>query len=53
MTHRSHKIAITALFVLVLITAIVILSRSAAADGGFLPSEPYAEDCLISPETIV
>ena len=46
MTQRSHKIAITALFVLVLIAAIVILSRSAAARDGAVPPGPDAEDCL-------
>ena len=52
MTRRSHKIAIAALFVLALIAAIVVLSRSAAAQDGSVPPEPAFEDCLTDAETI-
>ena len=48
MTQRSHKIAVATLFVLVLIAAIVILSRSAAAQDGSVSLGPDAEDCLLN-----
>lgn len=49
MTQRSHKIAVAALFVLVLIAAIIILSRSAAAQDELVLPGPVPEDCLINP----
>jgi cytochrome c553 len=45
MTRRSHKIAVVVLFVLVLIAAIVALSRSAAAQDIAAQPVPKSEDC--------
>ncbi|HSG94927.1 MAG TPA: hypothetical protein VLA28_05370 [Afifellaceae bacterium] len=45
MTRRSHKIAIVVLFLLVLIAAIVVLSRSAAAQDVAAQPGPKSEDC--------
>ena len=52
MTRRSHKIAVAILFVLVVIAAIVILSRSAAARDGSVPPGPAFEDCLTDAEPL-
>jgi hypothetical protein len=45
MTRRFHKIAIAALFVLVLIAAIVVLSRSAATQDVAAQPGEKSEDC--------
>ncbi len=51
MTRRSHKIAIAALFLLVLIAAIVFLSRAAAQNPDALPP-PALEDCPADGKTL-
>jgi cytochrome c553 len=51
MTRRSHKIAVAVLFLLVLIAAIVVLSRSAAAQEGSAPTGSEFADCLTDVET--
>jgi len=51
MTRRSHKIAVAVLFVLVLIAAIVVFSRSAAQEGAEPPG-PEFRDCPTDAEMV-
>jgi hypothetical protein len=52
LTRRSHKIAVPVLFVLVLIAAIIVLSRSAAAQEDAALSGSEFVDCPTETETV-
>ena len=53
MTRRSHKIAVAVLFVLVLIAAVVVLSRSAFAQESAVSPGPEFGDCLTDAKTLL